>query len=369
MPYNSPTRTINAPVGIADVASCLGCTTDLGTCCTYPTINPWAKYKPEAAGGPGGLTLDQRKDNNFGLAPSTVYSSKTALLTAVANGSFTGGWTYTKPVPGTHWMRLTDFINAASPAKTGYNANAQCPFGTLMPVTAYLAKSQDVHLMINADAPDTGDGLDDNGCLSLADFRNGSLPLKDWYFGVLLYKSTSQYFFATSQTPVGLTSDRVVDFGWVNPAYAGEYKGIPVLSSVPWTQGGAEQPCRIIGLAQTGVTIELKTTEDLTPMSATAGYQGAYVVAWSVSITNASGSAKTFGNLRLSFAQSLDGTNASDAKTFGNVTVDNGKTWSQSGTIQVSSMMYVACKLISTQQSTEWMPMEQIDQPETPPEA
>ncbi len=127
---------MTAPLGVKAVANYFGVSTDVFSACTAGTINKWAKHKPIAlasmglADTPASLTADDKKAANYGLtAVSARSNSKADLpekiqLVCGENGT----WTYTKPVEGTDWARLDDFLNPDG-YKTivGYDPDAEAP--------------------------------------------------------------------------------------------------------------------------------------------------------------------------------------------------------------------------------------------------
>lgn len=98
---------------------------DLGECVSKGTINKWAKWKPERSPKVGTLTLDDRRDNSFGLAitPCGPHGDISSFVSG-----FASQWAYLRPrgVDGARdeRYRMTDFINPSSPSGAGYNSRA-----------------------------------------------------------------------------------------------------------------------------------------------------------------------------------------------------------------------------------------------------
>lgn len=355
---------ISAPVDlVGDVAAVLGVTTyDVAYLCSnnHGKINKWAKFKPErlvpgASSSPHQkpdiLALEARKNNNFGLSPAEVYSGKSNFITAVANGSFKSGWDYYAPRPGSDCCRLTDF--------DGYYHKATSPFGTLQGNTFILSNSTTNSLLIPGQMP-IGEG--DAQSLSIKDF-NGRYPVKDWYFGVLLFLNSSRYFIATRQRKFSESEDWQVDFGWINPSYAGTYKGVPFLANAPFTVSGAEPAnLLIMGIGNPGVTITLKTTSSTYVPFANCMYPtpAGNVINYYVSINNTTSSSRTFAAVTLQCATNMSGANQTNLVNFGSVTVAANSRWEKTGSINVTQANYYQfCRLIYTgNTTTSWINFE-----------
>lgn len=357
---------IFAPVNSDDVRAVVGVNShNWKDLCTSPLINMWAKFKPERIGGYPDITLAQRKANNFGLRPGAVYNSKYSFIQAVGNDSFAPGWTYDR-VTATDWHRIDDFI--------GYDHNAMCPFGELLPFTGTLYDSTLNSLVIPCSAPPGSDGSDD-GQLSISDFdqylSGSGIILANCYFGILLY-SGSRQFMATTTVPIGTNQDWQVNFGWLNPAYAGTYKGIPFLSTVPFTVDGAELAgAQIIGLNNAGVDITLKTEaqsdRDKWSMSYDVWFEtvDTGIVNYNISIESVDGNPHTFRNLRIYIASDNDGTNSTMIANYGDVSVNNLISFYDEGEVGVGHnwefWQWFAVSWGSGN-SSGWIPMSAPDQ-------
>lgn len=97
---------------------------DIGYICTnqHGKTNKWAKYKPEAIGGPAPLTEAQRKSNNYGITPS-IDTAFGGVSDNAANAKLLSEITYNyTPPSATHWHRLTDWA--------GYEHLVTAPHGT-----------------------------------------------------------------------------------------------------------------------------------------------------------------------------------------------------------------------------------------------
>lgn len=320
-------------------------------------INMWAKYKPEIYNSIPPITLEMRKLNNFGLAPTATYTSKTSFVNAVKNGTFAGGWVYSPPA-GNEWKRLSDFA--------GYNHKATSPFGTLNPSTGFLSSNSDFALVISAEAPEVDDGNSDSGIISIKDMQNVNADYGNWYFGILLYNS-SRNLMATAAKPFSQLEDWQVDFGWVNPTNAGTYKGIPFISSKPFTLTGSEPAdCKIVGIGQSGVNIILKSLSALYIPWATCWYVDNYstVVQYEATITNTGSSNVTLTNVVLQVAFDENGLNATTLVSFGTVTVPAGTVWRKTGQVTLTSRSYQFCQMSYSGSTSEWVNFEEIEQEE-----
>jgi hypothetical protein len=264
MGYNSGTKKITAPVGIADVQHALGdASTDVGSLCKSANINMWAKYKPvvknlintypqlksdltwKNINGSGGLGTDawfMATAGNFGLTPLAVsYSTDdNRMLTALntlANEKIDGGlngWTYTRPSGGSSSpYRLIDF--------NGYYADAPEPVKSVsgMPIVTASSSSSwsySVQMMGSAINDVTGD-------IDARDYLLASDAIGTCYIGIAIFKmyqgtyqamawSTDNYW-----TGIGLASsgDGTVTAGTnrVSATFAKDttYYAIPVFFS------------------------------------------------------------------------------------------------------------------------------------------
>lgn len=342
---------ITDPVNTDDVSSVLGENShDVKTLCMSVKINMWARFKPEVINTPESISLVQRRSNNFGLSPTETYSSKTAFINAVKNGTFTGGWQYTR-VSGTAWARLDDFVN--------YNHRATAPFGTLLPGKFMLTSNSTVSLLVPASAPENDDTI-----IGIDEFQKGGADYKNWYFGILLYHASRQ-FMATTTQPIGTKQDWQVPFGWINPSNAATYKGVPFLSSKPYVNGGQDpSDVQIIGIGNKGVSIQLATTSQTYVPSATCYYKDGTTlnVNYLVTIQNTSTQQVTLTSVVLMVATSSAGANSQTLVSFGTVTVGANQTWTQSGVKAVTTRNFQFCQLrYSGSTDAGWANFEELE--------
>ena len=222
MGYNSGTKKITAPVGIADVQHALGdASTDVGSLCKSANINMWAKYKPvvknlintypqlksdltwKNINGSGGLGNDawfKGTDLNFGITPKYVGQTGGAgndrminVLYTIANTWTNGGmngWYYTRPSGGSSApYRLIDF--------NGYNVDAVEPIKSISSIdsTIYTVPASgsspgsawafEYQIMGSADAGATSIAIDNRDYLLVSDI------VGTCYLGLAIYKKTN----------------------------------------------------------------------------------------------------------------------------------------------------------------------------------
>jgi len=315
---------VNPVLGISTTSVAYACMNQHGK------INKWAKYKPELIDNvPFPISLEARKNNNFGLSAGKVYNSKTELVNAVKGNTFVAGWSYTPP-GANNYKRLADF--------DGYYHHALSPFGDLISQTFVLSADSTRHLVIPASAPP-----EDGKGVSVSEMINANYDYKNWYFGILLYNTSRNFMATTTHTMNSPSADWQVDFGWINTAYAGTYKGIPFLSSKPFTVNGSEPSgVRITGIGNTGVTITLKSAAQTYQMFGSVMYADStgYNLTYFISIDNPTSTARTFNGVVIEIAASSSGTGATTLISFGSVTVAAGTTWTKSGTKSVSNSNY-----------------------------
>ena len=145
---------------------------DTGESCTeYPTY--WQAHD-------GGCGFSIPTNTNPGAGPGTYSGAWYKLL----HSSLL--WTYQKPTgPLTTWpYRTNDF--------DGYDHNALPPFADPSLTTFMLAA--DGSLTINYDM-----NAGDSRSLHLSDLKVNNVALSQWYYGVLVYYSNSQYTFKATE--------------------------------------------------------------------------------------------------------------------------------------------------------------------------
>lgn len=111
---------IEAPVNPWEVSKVLGIHSgDVGTVCTSPRINPWAKFKPVNHPKIGILTDEERAKAQYGITKIPLFGNQVDMASFVKNGTpapltfpdatpETEYWEYELPPYNRH-KRLTDF--------------------------------------------------------------------------------------------------------------------------------------------------------------------------------------------------------------------------------------------------------------------
>lgn len=219
---------VKAPISTGDVARALGVNSlDVGTLCSSPKINMWAKYKP--------VVYPSVKDNGNWAGIKGDYGITTPMRSSIeeAKDSYNGsdnGYIYTRPSGGeSSPYRITDF--------EGYNHSVKCPVSDV----SFMSNMENNKRLIFT-------------CLSamdnpLADYVQlfQIKPLDITYFGIALFKEDGTiYMFKTSGTylvdgngglnvimepPLIGSGDATITLEWE----IGAYKVIPFLSTVPYS--------------------------------------------------------------------------------------------------------------------------------------
>lgn len=230
-------RTSVLGVSVDDVANALNTTGigDIGTLCTHPNINKWAKFKPESRPQFDDLTSVQRKADKYGLTVSSQTSTTPNLLPNYYVQS-DGGWSYT---PRTEYYRLHDFYNIESLTQGYYPA-------ALSPITQYTPTSTWRYTEGSKIQFAAIGNINNNEEIGLGDIAEilGSNTL---YFGVALTNNNGNWIVATASSPVSMGTQGynglVVDiehFGYES-AVIGTWTVIPFfsLAQIPqWSSWG-----------------------------------------------------------------------------------------------------------------------------------
>lgn len=178
------------------VASAIGAgSNDVGTLCTHPNINKWSKYKPISLpyittdgitdwhlGGDGkcGMTIPVYTSEGAITAPGTfLYNLKNHNV----------NWAYNPPTGGgSSPYRLGDF--------RGYNHDAIHPISVDESANIFLNSPGDwFRLFVGMEITP---GNTSN--LSLEDIEHNSIPMSDFYLGVMLHKYDNYYAATASYT-------------------------------------------------------------------------------------------------------------------------------------------------------------------------
>lgn len=335
---------ISEPVNTDDIGAVLGYSShNVKTLCMdlEDKINPWAKWKPENFEKVEPLTLEDRRNNNFGLRPNKVYQGL-AVVTALRGGTFDSNWRYAK-VTAAGTGRMTDFL---SPDYTqGYNANATHPFPQLKSGTAVIygpnQGATTIQLMLPFIGTDSVDIREFN--LQNAELESGTYDLRfgKWYFGLILFNETN-LIVASCANRYESEGQWEVNFGELPLTYEGTYTAVPVLSqaSMSTQQGWATTITsgnRIVGLGSNGVEMRLIKSSNAIKFVAFCAWDSSKThIEYQVIIENDTSTARTFSFVELLI---MDGQNFvdSDVKTttieWQGGTISAGGKWSKSGRI------------------------------------
>lgn len=303
---------------------------DVGYACgnAHGQIKMWAKYKPEAIGGPNPLTLIQRQENNFGLRAKQIYGSHVAFESAIKSNTQIAGFDYIAPGTG-NFKRIGDF--------NGYDHKAESPFGSLTKETHILTGANDDETTIFANDPAPGeDGI------QIGDFKNVDYPLADWYFGICLHNK-KRTIMATRETTMGSSEMWEVNMGHLTLSDAGIYTGYPFLcSGIIKPNVGALGESKVILLDATGAEVNLLRPSDMYAIDAICWYpdKSKNVIKYRIRITNEYGTPRTIKNLVLQVATSDSGSNAETLVTFSNssqgLVIAAQDTWETSGQVTLN---------------------------------
>lgn len=252
---------ITAPVNTDDVAATIGVNShDVGTLCSSADrINKWARNKPENTGGPEELTDAQRKANNFGLRMLTTFTTVQSYVNQANTEVGLSGWTYEGPTASNGgWYRLTDFIN--------YRTDSLSPFPSLMQGDYMFGTSTDGTKVLNMALAAGFEGeTSGTDYIRISDLNKADAKYSDWYAGVLLMTSTTNFYLATSTTTIsnGTSIQFKQSNGMVVPA-EGTYKAFVFLAnkvfSVSSKGSTAVTALQLIPLTQKAVNVNLITS-------------------------------------------------------------------------------------------------------------
>lgn len=309
-----------APINTDDIGAVLGeASHDIGTLCKSSNIVIWARNKPEAIGGPELLTDAQRKANNFGLLPPAKYDSISKYAGDAYAGKLANAWSYQRVSPyitdnygniiggNGDWARLTDFDN--------YRSNSECPFPTLMQGDYIFGYSNGQTTLNIALAQGYQSSVGSTDYLRLADFNKPGLNLAEWYVGVLLMRSATDYKIVTSSTTIANGASNVymdTSNAFVMPV-SGTHRGFAFFANksfkVQSSGSTAMSALEIIPITSQYVDITLITSSEALVVSVSG--QGARIV---VSVVNKNSSEVVITPVE--FQWSANGT-GSDATTLG----------------------------------------------------
>lgn len=217
----------NLGISIADIQTVLvSSSNDIGGLITSGDIKKWAKYKPyrssslitsETARRAAHYGLSVQEFTELGTPTST---SQNCIIPKLIDG--TAGWEYLRPRGkaggqggANEWFRFFDF--------DGYYHDAVCPVGE--PITSIYVTGGTAQI-----AWDLLDNLD-SGNLTLSDIYIGDTQLTEYYLGILLYRSDSNYRIVTSDNILG-TGDVQITISDFPQSDLGDWRAYPFFSSV-----------------------------------------------------------------------------------------------------------------------------------------
>lgn len=237
MAYNN--GKITKPVSIYDVQRAVGNSSpDLATLCKANTVNMWARYKPETAVtglvtlGIPPITLQERTLNGYGIEcrSNAGVGSISTLVDRLRAGTAVDCFTYKKPF-GTiaSPYRLTDFENywhsAPVPIRAPYNPTDT--LGVTQQGTLQL------YYYVDIEGSTYGLGLKD------LRFQSDSQQLSEYYFGILIYNSTT-YAAATQDYKMGSVQQEGLDVTLTGvPQTTATYQMVPFFATQPITSASA----------------------------------------------------------------------------------------------------------------------------------
>ena len=203
MPWNDTTKIMTGPLNInigGDIQRASGENSgDLGTCFVNGNWNKWAKFKPERNQLIPPLTLEDRKENNFGLV-----ITKFTTLEALKSGH-SGQWAYIRPQVGDRFHH-NDLLNPADESATGYNGNAVGFFresASTFP-KSYYRGAGGLTFRAQWEAESSVPGSIQRSEIRLDPGSPDSSVMSSMYFGVLLWHSSwSNPSIKTASTPIG----------------------------------------------------------------------------------------------------------------------------------------------------------------------
>ena len=213
---------ISKPVRTIDPGQVLGITSrDVGTLCSSSKINMWAKYKPVSYYKRSALTEDERASVGYGIAPYThnIMSNIYDKYSGLESGTRLNGWVYDKPKGAPlSPFRMRDF--------DGYDHKSPHPIG------AYTLTGGNVGIGQN-------DGCSASLFLSYKDeYINISDYYEGWYFGVCVYKSNNNFWYATNDYPISKSDVSFIGFVSSQMATEGDYWVFPIICREKYVWSG-----------------------------------------------------------------------------------------------------------------------------------
>ena len=317
---------VSSPVTIdGDLNSALAYASKaLGTIIANGTVNPWAKYKPinfvytDVTGRTSGSEYWKGTDGRCGFSFSTFGS----IGSPSSSSSFAykllhsqALWTYDQPSGSGKRFRLLDI--------DGYDEFAPAPVTAPTVESVMLTSSGGLTIQLGANRGN-------ERSLHLSDFTVNNVSLNNYYVGLLIYYSSSQYsFVAASQVSGGDYSCSFTNM----TAYGGRYVTVvPFLSSSPISQGVDPGGLTLLSVNVAPVTMLIKaySTGIRTQISAQWADALHVRVAYTVRMINDTAADKTVYNISIALYRS-GSQSALDTDTVSSVNVLANDTYDETG--------------------------------------
>ena len=362
------TRPVVIDANGGDLGAVLGMSSNVeGDFFVNGNINPWAKYKPVRStilGDTGESSLENTDywkaadekcgfsiptNTSPGSSPSTYSGAWYKLLHSQLM------WSYNRPSGGvtSQPFRRNDF--------DGYDHNALPIFSE--PQAQTVMVGYDGTLVINYEL-----NAGNSRSLAIGDIKVNSTALSQWYFGILIYDTSSHYTFkATERASVSLGA---VTFTGMD-SYAGKtVQVVPFLSSVSQSQGSASSGTIIsCNLAPVQMNITAYTSGINVIWDEVMWNSGHTQVSYAISLYNDSSSSKTISNIIITLKDNIQ---TLGTRTVSSITVPAGSTVVlATGTFAVSDYSSSREYLMTiVSQGSTMIPYEEmgVEEPEPDPE-
>lgn len=245
MSYSNGKISETDPVSVTDVRTALSSSSkDVGTLCSSPSVNVWAKYKPVPLAEIVPLRSSAWWKGTSGKCGMdiTTYTSLTALFAALSGGNYQ--WGREQVTGGTSApYRLLDF--------QGYNHNAENPVGAIGG-TSYTISSGKITIQYDIAAVGS-----DN--ITISDIEINGDSLDEYYLGIYAYGGTgsTSSFYCTASQPFTQSTDMSIEITGLTDSYVGTYNVIPFFSSVHLSLNGQAQAGTFLSANKQGVQITI----------------------------------------------------------------------------------------------------------------
>ena len=345
---------ITAPVGVEDVAKCLGVGSyDVGYLCSngHGKINMWSKYKPVRWVNQIGINMTnpdwwKAQDGTCGIDFTDAKASTYLNIPSMFTEDKKNGWVYNPPTGGVYAYRLLDFENylhTAVPPIANFNVDPKVvEGGTLYAYYDYNDREEDrtgpSSLLFDDIKGDAASG------------STGDISLADYYFGIVVVDSN------------GAIKGRVLNGtgGEVTYKVSGlilgrTYKAYPCLSQQSLGQDALESGPNVLYTLPNAAPAEFKIVTAAEAAGLAIVLYAYYVynssgtatqVKWELTVTNenTTGSiAFAASQLRLRFATNAEGDgmqSGESSTTIAAFSVSAGATATKTGTFNLQYNNY-----------------------------